>query len=716
LRALIRSGRSFSGRERNCCFLNIGQPRFANVSSVSGFDFPDDARGAALVDWDLDGDLDVWLSNRSGPMTRFLRNDVPSQHHYIALRLEGRRCNRDAIGARIELDVSWSESGAESPTSSKKFRTLRAGDGYLSQSSRWVHFGLGKSDHIGRVQVRWPGGDVEEFVGLYPDQRFHLVQDSGRAQPWPSSPRAVQLQPQPLQAPRTSDHARVVLSARPPLPELEYEKYDGQRQTIHAGTPLLINLWATWCQPCVNELSELAQHETELRQSGLAVLALAVDRLDSQYQSSQEDAVRLLDQMQFPFLRGAATTLIMEKLDLLLDFVFDLRQPPAVPTSYLIDRQGRLAVIYRGPVDVEQLLKDVASLDISAEERRRASVPLEGRWFTDPHQLNLHLLASTFHEQYPSDEARYLDLEVRQLRSQLANPGLLLNIRRQLQTKQVYTQLQLGLLLFGQHRYRESANRFREVVQQRPEDANARYRLGVALYRSGMKKQALTELTHAVQLKPDLREARDTLGLILLEHDMTTPAESLYAETVQLFSTDAEAHNDYGVVLVQLDKFPEAIASFRKSLELDKGYGSAHFNLGRALALTGQLDEAATQIREAQRIDPKNIETYLEFARILIRAEQYMAAAEQLQKCIELKPDSADTRRHMANLLATLASAYAKTGQLDDAIAHQRRALESAQAVENPDLIREMQERLSAYEAGTIVQPQDAAGEGQQEQ
>ena len=57
--SLIRSGNSWSGNERNCCFLNLGGGPFADVSTTSGFDFIDDARGVATVDWDFDGDLDV---------------------------------------------------------------------------------------------------------------------------------------------------------------------------------------------------------------------------------------------------------------------------------------------------------------------------------------------------------------------------------------------------------------------------------------------------------------------------------------------------------------------------------------------------------------------------------------------------------------------------------------------------------------------------------
>ena len=76
---MLGGGRSFSGRERNCCFLNTGYGqsagnRFADISALSGLDFPDDGRAVALVDWDQDGDVDLWVSNRNAPRLRLLRN------------------------------------------------------------------------------------------------------------------------------------------------------------------------------------------------------------------------------------------------------------------------------------------------------------------------------------------------------------------------------------------------------------------------------------------------------------------------------------------------------------------------------------------------------------------------------------------------------------------------------------------------------------------
>ena len=58
---MIRDGRSWSGRERNCCFLNTADGKFSDISAVSGFDFIDDSRALAVGDWDGDGVADDLL-------------------------------------------------------------------------------------------------------------------------------------------------------------------------------------------------------------------------------------------------------------------------------------------------------------------------------------------------------------------------------------------------------------------------------------------------------------------------------------------------------------------------------------------------------------------------------------------------------------------------------------------------------------------------------
>ena len=179
LAGLIRQGRSFSGKERNCCFLNTRDGRFADVSSVTGLDHIDDGRTVALSDWDGDGDLDLWLATRTGHRLRFMRKDLGTGKDFAAFRLQGdpaRGCNRAAIGARVEITLGAAAAG-------RRTRTLYAGDGYLSQSSKWIHIGLAQGDSIAQVNVRWPGSRKPElFEGVSATGgRYRLVQGSGRA-------------------------------------------------------------------------------------------------------------------------------------------------------------------------------------------------------------------------------------------------------------------------------------------------------------------------------------------------------------------------------------------------------------------------------------------------------------------------------------------------------------------------------------------------------
>ncbi len=154
LNLMMAEGRSFSGHERNCCFLNTGGERFADVSSATGLDFVDDGRAVALTDWDHDGDLDMWIANRTAPSVRFMRNDMNTANHFVAFKLVGKTCNRDAIGARVQLELD--EAGGP-----PRVKTVEAGHGFLTQSSKWLHFGLGDAQSIRRLTVRWPGGQEE---------------------------------------------------------------------------------------------------------------------------------------------------------------------------------------------------------------------------------------------------------------------------------------------------------------------------------------------------------------------------------------------------------------------------------------------------------------------------------------------------------------------------------------------------------------------------
>jgi hypothetical protein len=104
-------------------------------------------RGSAYADIDGDGDLDVVLTQTGGPPL-LLRNDQQLGHHYLRLKLIGKKCNRDAIGALVRF-----RSGSE--VLSRQVMPTRS---YLSQSELPITIGLGTRTQLGDLEVIWPGG------------------------------------------------------------------------------------------------------------------------------------------------------------------------------------------------------------------------------------------------------------------------------------------------------------------------------------------------------------------------------------------------------------------------------------------------------------------------------------------------------------------------------------------------------------------------------
>lgn len=134
-------------------------------------------RGSAYLDFDLDGDLDLILTENNGP-ARLLRNDQKLGHHWLRLTLvgDGKQSNRSAIGAEVTLE-------AEGLTLK---RSISGAKGYLSQSELPLTFGLGKLTKIDKVIVRWPGRGtdlVQTFTGLEVDRKYQLVQGEIQAVP-----------------------------------------------------------------------------------------------------------------------------------------------------------------------------------------------------------------------------------------------------------------------------------------------------------------------------------------------------------------------------------------------------------------------------------------------------------------------------------------------------------------------------------------------------
>jgi hypothetical protein len=124
------------------------------------------SRCAVTADFDSDGRLAI-VTNNFNDQPYFFKNQSP-RRNYIAFRLRGTKSNRDAIGAVVRL-----HRGDKVLT-----RQVQAAGGYLSQSSRTLHFGLGDQEQIDRVEVTWPGGRRQRLDGFRVNARNDVVEDA----------------------------------------------------------------------------------------------------------------------------------------------------------------------------------------------------------------------------------------------------------------------------------------------------------------------------------------------------------------------------------------------------------------------------------------------------------------------------------------------------------------------------------------------------------
>jgi tetratricopeptide (TPR) repeat protein len=402
LNELLRHGGTLSGHEANCAFLNTGDGPFATVSAVAGFDFLDDGRGLALADWDADGDVDIWTCNRTGPRLRFLRNDMPTQNHFVAFHLEGRRCNRDAIGARVEISHPAAPGAA-------LVKSVRAGEGFLSQSSKWLNFGLGPQTDVSHVTIRWPDGAVQHFEHLAADQHYRIVQGESRIDAWRRGETRLQIHPGQSETPLLTEQARVPLTQRIPMPRLPVLAADnGTSELIPAAPtrPVLVNLWASWCAPCLQELSDLALRANDLKAAQLDVVAINVDQIAGGTPDSTSDASAIMARLNFPFASGQANDELINRLRTLHELPFATHVDLPIPISFLIDSQRRLAVIYRGSVEIEQVINDARQLALPDDRWSDSALPLPGRWNETPRRFTSLRLGRELVERRQLDDAR----------------------------------------------------------------------------------------------------------------------------------------------------------------------------------------------------------------------------------------------------------------------------------------------------------------------
>jgi hypothetical protein len=124
-------------------------------------------RGAAFGDLDDDGDLDIVVSHKDAAPA-VLRNDTPTANRWIRLKLVGTRSNRDAVGARVEVETAGGTI----------YRQCKGGCSLQSSHDPRLLIGLGSAPEVARLTVRWPSGAKTTREHLATNTTHEIVEGS----------------------------------------------------------------------------------------------------------------------------------------------------------------------------------------------------------------------------------------------------------------------------------------------------------------------------------------------------------------------------------------------------------------------------------------------------------------------------------------------------------------------------------------------------------
>ena len=156
-------------RDTNLAFENLGDLRFQDTSQTWQVGTSSCSYGAALADFDNDGDLDILTNDFDAP-PQVYRNRTTGAHR-IKISLHGVESNRLGVGAFVAAEAG----------DRRQVRSLTLARGFMSTNEPTLHFGLGDADQVDRLAIEWPSGRKQEFSDLEVDRHYVVTEPSGGA-------------------------------------------------------------------------------------------------------------------------------------------------------------------------------------------------------------------------------------------------------------------------------------------------------------------------------------------------------------------------------------------------------------------------------------------------------------------------------------------------------------------------------------------------------
>ena len=608
---LVRSDHTWHGYARNVMFANNHDGTFSEVSGPVGLDFLEDSRTFVLADLDHDGRLEIVLKNRNAPQLRVLHNAMKNIGHSISFRLRGHKSNRDAIGTAITVEAG----------SLRQTKYLQSGSGFLAQHSKEMFFGVAEAEGNIRATLRWPSGLTQIFENLPANHRIEIEEGSAAylAKPFSSASPYLHAGSPPVLEPLPSQVETWLIE---PLKAPDFSLPDlagNQRELTHwRGSFLLLNFWATDAPLSLSQLKQLNQHRAALASGNIELLAVNVNKPASQ------DGARTFAVSETLFFPAVfANEEVAGIYNIIYRHLFDRRRDLAIPTSFLLDKEGMIVKVYQGPIDLQHLLNDLKSIPITPADRALRALPFPGTAYQSAFRRNdytygtamfqhgyLKQAAASFLDVVsvnPDDPDAYYNLGTLSLRTndfQQARDYLEKTLKLRPDYPEAWNNL--GMMAAQQGNPDEAVRNFQQALLLRPRYAIALLNLGNVYRRQRNFAKAEECLRHALDIQPDDPEINYSLGMLNAQQNQMQTAADYLQKAIELRPGYPEALNNLGVLFVRTQDYARAEQEFKTGMQVAPNYDQSYLNLARLYAIRNDKDKAREVLRQLLRLQPQN--------------------------------------------------------------------------------------------------------------
>ena len=546
---LIRQDYSWAAPEPNVFFARRAG-RYYDFSGVSGVDWAEDSRSFAFTDIDGDGNLDIVLKSRMGPQVRVIQNWCGAARKRIVLALRGTRSNRDAIGARVEVDgqTKW----------------LAAGSAYLSQHTKRLHFGLADRDRAEKVRIQWPSGEVQDLPPLAAGFLYEITEGSPELRSHALAPRQELPEGSALAVDNQARLHTVWLWEPVPLPE-------------RRPGPLLLAVHASEALPRLPvkvEALDLRQTSPDL------VAAYAIfRRYLFDYRVDLETPLWLLIDRESRVRRiyAAAPDAATAEADL-RSVDGPLPDPRGLPfPGFFSGRPSRDYYKFGGAL-------------LQAGYPDQALPYLEEMLRRTPGNAKVLLAVGRIHLQ-----AKRLPQARESLQRALAIDADLPAAWNE-----------LGGVEEAADNPQEALRCYQKALALGPDLPYVLMNAAQIQEKLGNPAEAERLYRRLLEVEPKNGDAANGLGLLLAKQGRTDEARKLFEQAISLRHNDASAINNLGVLYLNLGQTNDAIAAFQYGIRVAPDDELLYMNLARIRVRQGERDKARELLRELLARKPGN--------------------------------------------------------------------------------------------------------------